>query len=308
MSNKFWSWYIFFFVYIFPLFFSYVGMWGWGAWPSTISLAVGIIGWIWFVKTLYNQYVTAPTALFKEAQELRRNGKLVDAEITEILSKKETKRGYLATEFAVSFPNLAGTPISSVMDFIDSKPHLNRYEVGKKLPLRLNTKKGGEIPWLISDGELVREKSRKRWLYVFTIVYAIVVFIVNYIVFSNGTGWRWLTLYHPWVIIPYWGIFTERIVGKTLGKIGAGFSGDDSTELLLHGVEAVGKITKANQTGKFINEQPEMKFSINYTDKKGQTHYVEKKKIALLSEMHRYQLGEVKLLYLPNSPQTIELL
>lgn len=307
MSNKFWFRYALFFVYVFPLFFSYIGMWGWEAWGATVSLIVGLIGWIWFAKAQYKQYITAPDTLFKEVQQLQRNGKPVDAEITEVLSKQETKEGYVMTEIMVSFPNLVGTPISSSIDLYDSKPHLNRYEVGKKLPLRLNTQHGGQLPWITGDGEIVKEKSLKRWLYLFTIIYAIVVFIINHIIFSDGKGWRWLSLFHPWVLIPFWGFFVMKFTSKTLDGIESGFSGDNINELLLHGVETVGKITKANQTGRFINEQPEMKFNINYTDKNGQTHYVKKKKIVLLSDMHRYRLGEVKLLYLPSNPQIIEL-
>lgn len=306
MSRNFWQWYIFFFLYIFPLFFSYAGGWSSGAWTATISLMIGIIGWAWLIKVQFRKHVSKPKLLLKEAQELQRSGKVVDAKINEIITKKETKEGNFMTEVMVSFPNLAGTEITTSFDFLDSKPHLKRYEVGKQLPLRLNTQKSAEIPWILGEGDYFATKSKMRWLYLFTIVYAIAVFIVNHLVFSNGKGWRWLSLWHPWVWTPYFGLITELAINKIFSRMGGGLNHKSSYELFLHGLETKGYITKINQTGTFINEQPEMRIHINYTDKDGKTHYLEKKKVVLLSDIHAYQVGEVKLLYLPDKPDIIE--
>lgn len=303
MNSNFWVWYKYFFVFIFPLFFSYTGIWGWGPWGSTFSLLVGVVGWIWFVSVLYKKNMTEPSILINEARRLQRSGKLVDAEVTEVISKSKNKDGLEMVEIMASFPNFAGTNVSAHFEFVDSKPHLSRYEAGKKIPLRLNYEKGAKIPWIYDDAELVPNRTIHNRIYLFAIVYSIVVFIVNYKVFSNG--WRWLSLFHPWVYTPYWGAYTERTILRFSNKITTESGGDESNELLLYGEEAVGKITKSSQTGKYINEQPEIKFSIRYTDKKGQTHFVEKKEIVLLTDMHNKQVGDVKLLYLPYDPQKI---
>ena len=306
MSRSFWQWYMFFFLYIFPLFFSYVGEWSWGAWPATISLLMGLIGWIFFITVQFRQYVLKPKRLLKEAQELQRSGKIVEAKIKEIITKKETKEGSFITEILVTFPNLVGSEITTTFDFIDSKPQQKRYEVGKKLPLRLNTQKRAEIPWILGEGDYFATQSKKRWLFLFSFLYAVAVFIGNYMFFNDGNGWRWVSPWHPWVWTPYFGLLIELFINKFLSRLGGGLNHKNLYELFLHGLETKGYITKVAQTGTYINEQPEMRININYTDKDGKTHYIEKKIVVLLSDMHAYQVGEVKLLYLPDKPDIIE--
>ena len=308
MSKNFWQWYLFFFLYIFPLFFSFVGEWQWEAWPATISLIIGIVGWSWLIASQYQQYMLRPNRLAKEAQKLQKKGRLVEAKIKKIISKKETKEGNVETEINVSFPNLAGTEITSSFHFLDHKPHLNRYEVGKTIPIRLNTQKTIDIPWTIDAIDYLATKSIKRWLFLFSLVYAIVVFIGNYMIFSDGNGWRWVSLVHPWVWVPYTGLLIDFFMNTVLQRLKNGWNEKNLYELFLYGLQTTGQLTKIEPTGTYINEQPEMRMTIRYTDKEGKTHYIEKKRIVLLSDMSVFQVGEVKLLYLPGSPQTIEIL
>ncbi|WP_154662290.1 DUF3592 domain-containing protein [Vaginella massiliensis] len=305
MSSKFWQWYILGFFYIFPLFFCFAGVWNMGPWLATLSLLLGIVGWIWLVVDQFRLFFKNPNRLLEQVRQLQRNGKVVDAKIRRVISKKQSKDGDVFTELYVSFPNFSGTEIFTTFEMYDSKPHENRFEVGKTFPLRLNTSPNTSTPWVIGDGEYFKTRSGFRWLFLFSIVYAVVVFIVNYYIFTDDNGWRWLSFFHPWVWIPYTGvIFYNRFLNKFL----YGDDNDQSYKLYLYGLETTGQITKSSQTGLYINEQPQMRIQISYTDKNGKTHFVEKKQIVMLSDLHNYQVGDVKLLYLPDNPETIELL
>ncbi len=308
MGNRFVFWYSFFFVYIFPLIFSYVGLWGWNATWATLSVVVGLTGWCWYITWLYKRYIREPRLLRDEARRVHEEGKLVDAKIVDIVSRKENSRGEVDYELKLSFPNLAGTPVSVNFELTDSQPHLRRFEIGKDISMRLNTQTEAKVPLTIDGGEIEMVASPHRWLIPFTVLYAVATFLIMYAIYSDGKGWRWVTLYNPWVCTPFWGYSIYRTISGLAGKFGRDKTKKGLYNLLLHGIETTGKITKVSQTGLYLNEQPEVKLLMSYMDLHGTTHYVEQKKIVLLSDMHRYQLGEAKLLYLPSNPQMVELL
>ncbi|OPZ28385.1 MAG: hypothetical protein BWZ00_01301 [Bacteroidetes bacterium ADurb.BinA174] len=309
MKKNFWFAFIFFFVYIFPLFFSFVGIMKWNAWAATGSLIVGIVGWTIFVRFLYKRLFILPNKSWKQALWLQRNGKLVEAEITEVLSRKETSRGSFLTEIKVSFPNLVGTTISTSMEFEDIKPELNRFTKGKKFPLRLNTQKPVEqLPWINGYGEIIQNKLPTRWLFAFSLIYAVVTFIIHYAIFSDGQGWRFVTIFHPWVFTPFLGRLIMGSMGIFMNNMRSFTSSDSSMfELLLHGVKIEGKITKMSQTGIYVNNLPQIMYTISFTDRKGQTHFIDQSKVVLFNEINNYQPGDVQVLYLPSNPTLVEL-
>src|SRR5690625_5654049 len=92
MSSRFWFYYMFAFIFAFPLAFSYIGSFETHSWMSTIALIVGIILWIVFIWMIYNQQFKNPNTRLDEAKWLQRNGKLVEAKITRIISKKQIDR------------------------------------------------------------------------------------------------------------------------------------------------------------------------------------------------------------------------
>ncbi len=300
----------FFFLYIFPLVFSYVGTWKWGAWASTGSLLVGIVAWTIFIREQYKEYFKSPENIWKKAVLLQRNGKHVDAEVTKVVSRKRTESGNYLTEIEISFPNLVGTMITTSMEFEDTKPEQKRYEVGKKFALKLNTQKPVDgLPWINAEGEIHQNKPISRWLFAFSFVYAIATFIGHYTLFSDGQGWRFITLLHPWVATPFIGLgmmgATSRIEKKLKGRNSSSGNYNLEFELLLYGVETQGKITKSSQTGTYINEQPEMVYTVSFTDRKGETHFIDQKEVVLLNEMKNYQPGDVRVLYLPSDPKVM---
>src|SRR5690625_7037284 len=96
-------------------------------------------------------------------------------------------------------------------------------------------------------------------------------------------------------------MFLFYLIAKLANMI-LGGSDSKTNELVLNGMEAIGQITKAEQTGKFINEQPQMRISISYTDKNGKKHFTEIKQMVLLTDLHNFKEVDKNLIYHIDEP------
>lgn len=75
--------------------------------------------------------------------------------------------------------------------------------------------------------------------------------------------------------------------------------------LVLYGKKATAVVQRADQTGTYINEQPQIKYILQYNDDKGQQHLVTLKKIVPLTQLHYVNTGTQDILYLPDDPEKI---
>lgn len=300
MGKKFWFGYIAFFVFVFPLFFSYVGRFTWTPVMSTISLAIGFIGWIIFIRWTYLQTIGHPRKLQKSIRSMNMRGHLTKGTIESKIPLKRQKNDSEHIEIVVRFRNFTGTEVIHSFEITDSKPYLKRYEEGNDIDLRLDMQPH-------SPGVVIADaKAQFSWTFgviatSFVIIYMIVTFAVHYFFFSNGEGWRFITLWHPWVTTPFFGLF---LFGLTGGKL---FHGRKKTEanLLLYGKRATATVHRADQTGVYINEQPQIKYVLQFTDDRGESHSVTLKKIVPLTHLHTISTGTQDILYLPEDPQKI---
>lgn len=325
MRDNFWFLFAFGFTYLFPLAFTYIGYMGEeinNPIVSTISFVVAIILWLFFIYNQIKQEFIRPRSLVKSASILQTNGQLVQAEIVDIINKQQTEEGYVVTEFLATFPNLVGTSIEGDFELTDSKPHLQRYEIGKHISIRLNTDPMPKIPWMFAEGQIMSNLKTRKWIVVFTVIYAIATFIFfnnDTIIFENLDEWKdlfadldkntatflpWLSFFHPWFWTPIVGIFFSYLMGKAFNTT---FTDEDiqANKLLLYGHSADAKITRMEQTGLHVNDQPQFLIKLKYTDQQGREHFTEMKKIIPLHEMHRFQEGQMIILYLPHATNQI---
>lgn len=299
-----WYWYAMFFVYVFPLFISDLGVYHSEPLEATLYLALGIIFWVAYITKLFLDMRKNAQTIDK-AKELLKKGTLVPAIIIESDIKKYKNYNKISAVF--EFKNFVGTKVKSVYPFIDSKPQEHRFEEGKTIYLRLDPTPNTEIPFIIEGSQVGAKKTKGLGLLIFTILYCVIVFLILHNKYSDGYGWRWLSLTNPWVVSPVIGLLTT-IFFKKLEKVGTTMSLKEEAQLLLYGKSALGEITQSLQTGTYINEQPEMRLRVRYQDENGNIHRVEKKKVVLLNEMHLMQKGTiVELLYLPENPELIRM-
>lgn len=301
MSSKFWFAYSCFFAFIFPLFFSFSGSYTWSPLWSTVSLLIGVVAWILFILWTYKKAVVQPRELQRSIHEVVEHGHLAQGRILKrtLLKIHEDKREDL--EINVEFKNFSGTLVQHNFEFTDSQPYSRRYEEGSSINLRLN--KAGTAPAvLLADTKTQLSAGPGTLAVSFVILYAVATFIGHYMIFSEGNGWRFITLWHPWVFTPFTAYFIFNI-GGLFGKMFGGTSASD--KLLLYGKRVTAKVQRAEQTGTYINEQPQIKYILYYQDDKGSEHVVEMKRIVSLTQMHTLQQETQDILYLPDQPEEI---
>jgi len=302
MGQKFWFGYIAFFVFIFPLFFSYSGSFMSSPIVSTIALGVGLIGWLIFISWTYAQTIARPRKLRRNIIALVDEGRLTRGKILDKILLKKQKDGSQVLEIVVEFQNLSNTLVKNVFEFTDSRPHERRFEVGNNINLRLSTTQ--QSPGIVM-ADIQTKFSWKFGLIAtsFVVLYMVGTFIVHYRIFSEGNGWRFISFWHPWVMTPYMGLFFFNMT-KMIGRFFGGKHAHDE-DLLLYGKKATAIVQRAEQTGTYINEQPQMKYILKFTDDKGVEHVVTLKRIVLLTDLHRANTGTQNILYLPDDPEKI---
>lgn len=301
MGKNFWFLYIAFFVFIFPLFFSFTGGYTSSPIMATVSLAIGFIGWIIFIVWTYRQTIARPRRMQRNMVLLADYGQLVKGEIVDRLPVKVHKDGSQTIEIVVQFRNFSGAIVNQTFQFIDTKPHEKRYEKGRSVDLRLS--KTDQSPGII----LAEMQGKFSWGFglfatSFVIIYMVGTFVGHYIFFSNGMGWRFMSLWHPWVTTPFMGLFLFNISSIFGGLLG---TKQIDERLLLYGKKARATVQRADQTGTYINEQPQIKYILEYLDDKGKSHVVTVKKIVLLTDLHLINRDTQDILYLPENPEKI---
>lgn len=303
MGSKFWFFYIAFFVFVFPLFFSFSGndlsspIW------ATIALCVGVLLWGMFIYSTYARTVKLPLRTQRNIRTLLEDGKHVRGKVEKkVVLSKNQKKGAELVEIEVSFPNLAGATVQKVFQFYDAKPHLKRCEVGATLDLRLS--RTFQTP-VVALADTQTHFSPKVGLFscFFVVAYMVGTFAWHYATFSNGHGWRFLSLWHPWLMTPFVGLIMFNFL-SVLGKLSSGSKGNEE-KLLLLGKKTTAAVQRAEQTGTYINEQPQIKYILQFTDDKGNEHVATVKRIVPLTELHTVNAATQEILYLPEDPQQL---
>src|SRR5690606_27530382 len=114
---------------------------------------------------------------------------------------------------------------------------------------------------------------------------------------------RFLTFYHPLLICP----LAVMVMGARFkGGISRLF-GDDkvTTQLKYRRLRTDARMLEASQTGTSINDQPEVRFELEYDDLNGNKHFITYKKIVRLIDTHITKAKTIPIFYLPEQPKII---
>lgn len=311
--NKFGIGYIIFFIFIFPMFFEYIPMIESSGnfhqlsdpWTSMIYLALGAVAWLLFIVWIFVKFIKPLGQQYNNVSAILKEGVPTIATI-ESKSLVKDFGAYQALKLKIRFNNLAGTSICIPYEVNDSKPELKRFEIGKTIRLRLDQKL--RTPILVLEDAKVT-KNKKVTFSVYLAFAGLIIFSVAYLIFSywlqnDGNGWRFLHFWHPWVTIPLWGLFYGVIIfGLILRKFFG--SSTKANSIVFKGKLAQVNVIEAVQTGTYINEQPQVKFTLEFTDEHGKQHTPTFKKIVSLLELHQVQQGNRSILYLPENPKEV---
>jgi hypothetical protein len=305
---------VIFFSYIFPLAFTYTGIWYSSPIVSTLSLVAGILGWTLFNFLIFKNLIYRVSKVKSRYSHVSDYGKPVKGRIVKNNFIKANKDGSRSLEIDIEFENYSNTIVRTTMLIVDTRPNESRFDEGKEIKLKLNT--GNESPAFILEGaNTVKQKRIPIIWMVVNIIYAVVVFVVSYKFHSNGYGWRFLSPGYPWVWTPFMNIFIYTalgVLGENGGFLRRKMYGNRTVEeenmLLLYGRKATAKINSANLTGTYINERPEVLFCLNFKDNEGNLQHRNAKRVVPLTELHKTQEESREILYLPNNEKVFDLL
>lgn len=308
----FWSLYTLGFTVALPVFLYYTTE-GFGEPPqesATVAftyLGLGIVIWVSAI-ILYTRFFIK--AVFTDKKQLEKTAQ-EGIEITaKIISKKQTGvfRDMAILDLELAFNNLVGTPVQIPYQLNDGKAFENRFEVGNTIQMRANLN-GKQATFVPKQMQVVRNSGITILyvlIFVFLLLAAFAYPIFSYWLESNGSGWRFLKISHPWIMVPLINLgvgFIIWLIARTIGK--ANSNPAEPLRMVLYGLKVNAQILSYRQTGMYINEQPQVAFELEYTDQQGIKQSFVYKKIISLLEIHKLDKGNVDIMYLPNEPQNI---
>ena len=314
--SVFWTLYAFFFAVPFPMILYYPIYYGGGGLRgvSTLSspywalayLAGSLVLWSWLLIRYFRLWILRPIHEERALRQLAREGIPREAEVVASKTLEKKVQGFPEIQVMLEFENISGTPIRETAAVVDMRPQLNRFVVGQHVRLRLS-KKLTKAPLIaFVDSEFNKDKLRwglaiLGWLLLLGIVAA--YYGLSYRYEHQGTGWRFLTFSHPLLICPLALLGLRWLMGGGLGKFFIGI--DEAMRLKYEGYRAEARVLGAEQTGTYINEQPQVRFELKYEDLKGNTHHASFKKVVDLLDMAITRMETIPIFYLVDQPQKV---
>ncbi|MBJ2124459.1 MULTISPECIES: hypothetical protein [Flavobacterium] len=266
---------------------------------SVILWLILLIGY--FQKWIFQVFVNK-----NNLEKIKLNGLRREAEI--ISSKKASKFNskFDNYELELCFKNLANTEIIHKTNITDTKPNEKRFEAGKQISLLLD-KYMKKPPYFVISSATPTLSIRNLtirilgWLFFTFIVVAYYLF--SYQTESHGMGWRFMSFGHPLLIIPLVLLFYRVLVQFIFKKL-TGLD-QNSVALKFKGIKTQAKLINVSQTGTYINEQPMMRFELEYKDTKNLVHQNSLKKVIGILDLEMTKKQFLDIFYNPENPNQI---
>ena len=316
--SKFWIYYILFFIFVFPMIFEYLprafmsDQPEWmltSPWMAMTYLVIGGAAWVAFITWAYRRFIRPIGSGTQVLTDIMENGRPVTVHVERKRVKQERSE-FQQLDLEISLVNLSGTMVKIPYEINDTKPEKKRYEVGEFIKMRMDPQL--REPYLVAEGTMIKKDTgtvRSRYLSFAALVsFSVLYLIFSYWLQNNGYGWRFLHFWHPWVTIPFWGLLIgwlmlDLFIGKLMGGMMEGSPED--MQLIFKGKAASARVIAAQQTGTYINEQPQIRFDLEFEDDKGVLRGASFKKIVSLLHVHTAEQSYRKILYSPEDPSKV---
>lgn len=310
-SSSFWTLYTLGFTIALPTFLYYNINFGEppgeSATAAFLYLGLGIFIWLIAILLYGRFFIKQIFANKRRLEKAAKEGLTIMAKVTE-RAQAGTFRDTAVLNLKLAFTNLAGVAVEIPYQLNDSKPYENRYEIGNTIEMSASLDEHNSIlvPKII---QIVHNKDivlMYSFIFLLLLAAAVIYPVFSYQVESQGSGWRFLTFYHPWIMVPVVNIAVFWLMGVFFSYIGK-VSGNPEQPLhiILYGIKTTGTILNYSLTGMYINEQPRVQFEIEYTDHQGIKRKTSYKKIVSLIDIHKIGAGSKEIMYLPTKPENI---
>ncbi|MCP2029679.1 hypothetical protein L1276_004873 [Flavobacterium sp. HSC-32F16] len=275
-------------------------------WLALSLVALSIILWLIVIIRFFQKWILHVFLERRNLEDIKRNGLIREAKIVSAVKISGSKARHNTYELELLFKNLADTEIIHKTEITDIKPHERRFETGKRLNLILN-REPKKLPVFVlanSTAEINGISLILRvfgWLFVAALVTG--YYFYSYQDESHGMGWRFMSFGHPLLVCALVLIFYRYLLKFILSKLTG--RNEDSVLIKFKGIKTWAKLISVNQTGTYINEQPMMRFELEYTDNKHQVHRNNLKKIVGLLELDMTKKEQIEIFYLAENPNQI---
>ena len=311
--NVFWLIYVVFFAIPFPMIIYYSTQDGTESAalisrsPVTALIILGIAVLLWGILFIgyFKNWIVSVFIEKRNIEQIKSEGVLRQAEIlaSERLATKGA--GIDSHALTLSFKNLADTTVVVNTTVNDAKPYERRFEKGKRVELLLDPVMKRK-PYFIFASTEVRLNIPVLLLKILGWA-TFLGLVTGYCVYayqdeSHGAGWRFMSFGHPLFVCAVI-LFVCRILARLFKRYVSRVS--ELTLIKFKGRSASAKLMKASQTGVYINEQPQIKFELEYADSRGHLHRTSLKKTIGILQLDLTKQDQLAIFYLPEDPKRI---
>lgn len=275
-------------------------------WWALTVVSISVILWLIVLIGYFRKWILQIFISKRNIERLKSKGILREAKILSAVKTSKQDAKFTTYELELLFKNLADTEITNKTVITDAKPHQRRFEAGKKLSLILNKEAKEEPHFIIATTEVGINIVRVGFILLGWLIFVAAVtayYIYSYQTESYGMGWRFMSFGHPLIVCPMVLLFFRYLLKFIYSKL-TGLNGNSSM-IKFKGIKTRAKLIKASQTGTYINEQPEIRFELEYTDNKHQVHRNSLKKVIGLLELDITKQEQIEIFYLPENPNQI---
>lgn len=295
----FWFLFFGFFVYLFPFLFSPLAEVMTPQFPILV-LSLTLLLWIIYLVSLIRTFVIRPQKYYQETLALQQIEETIPAQI---ISKRVIREmnGEESLQLLLRFKNYSQSDIELTYFIIDSNTSLNRFEEGKTLNIKLNSSDDG-LPLVIADGKMSSTHSPLlAWIFIlFNVAYIIFSFLywknrVNY-------GFEFMSFSHPYFVNALTAVFLLFVLLKSVFTSG---QKTVNNKLISYGRKVEAALLSAEQTGFYLNNQPQLRIELEFEDGNNNLIKVNKKQIVPLTILHRFDDSSIEILYDPQDPENL---
>ncbi|WP_428229748.1 hypothetical protein [Flavobacterium sp.] len=310
----FWSLYMFFFAIPFPMVMYYAinsefdvnTLKDKNPWLGLSIVLISLILWVILLIGYFRKWILQILITKRNLEHIKTTGVAREAKILNAVKISRPKAKHDTYDLELLFRNLADAEITHKTIITDVKPHERRFEAGKKISLILD-RDMKESPYFIiatTKASINITSLFFRILMWFIVVAAVLgYYCYSYQTESYGWGWRFMSFGHPLIVCPavllFYRYFLRFILAKLTGV------NSDSMLIKFKGVKTWAKLIKASQTGTYINEQPMIRFELEYTDNRHQVHKCSLKKVIGLLDLDLTKQEQIEIFYLEENPKQI---
>lgn len=318
MGNKqgiafmgFWMLFLFYFVFVHPCIIYY------NTYHTSLNTADGKLALfflfssfvLWGIVLGFTFWLILKNGLLakRNLAYIQQHGKDIKGVIRNIKPVNKSKSGILSQEIRIELNNFSGETIQHNMLIQDSRPDENRFNIGKTIHLKVD-------PDFKRNPYYILEGIKGKVNYVLFLIWAIFLTAVlcyysyAYTSENGGYGWRFLELFHPLLVIPaciiffvglIYFIFKTFLKGKNSQK--------QQLKLIFWGIKTTATINEVQQTGTYINQQPQVKYTLTFTDQQGKSRQLSTKEIVSIMDIgYISSVKNREVIYLPEDPNIFD--